>query len=85
MPLKHLYLWKREQPAGPPVLPAPYLQDLWAGEVVGDVGDGQPVLDIGPGKENTCSPALPLRQTPIWCMLREVKTPVVHLGDPQSF
>lgn len=33
------------------ILPAPYLQDLWTGEVIGDIGEGQPVLHIHPRKE----------------------------------
>ncbi len=33
------------------ILPAPYLQDLWAGEIIGDIGEGQPGLHINPGEE----------------------------------
>lgn len=54
------------------ILPAPYLQDLWAGEVIRDIGEGQPVLHIHPGKEKHLLTVMKL------------KTHLVHVDGSQG-
>lgn len=73
------------QPIRPPILLAPYLQNLWAGEIIGDIGDWQPVLDIHPGKEkHLLIPLKPQDWKPIWCTAGAGKAHSGASGSPPS-